>query len=244
MACLAVSVAWWHSCRAGAHFAGFTAAGRLDRHYDRWYQPVVAQRTRRRHQRRCARRHLVRTWRLFYRPSVTSTGNSQGTFAGGGTVSGFDGFWALNLGFNLPSNANNVQLSFDNLFADDRAVLEVNGTIVGNYSIGGTTGFMTFTDGGPNASFTFNGPTSGLIASGFNLGGTNTLALIVNNTGGGAFGSLKDVGPNDYTAAFVEGSLSYDLGGSAAPEPATAVLAAGGLLAIQAVLLRRRSRAA
>jgi hypothetical protein len=123
-------------------------------------------------------------------------------------------------------------------------VLEVNGTIVGNYSIGGTTGFMTFTDGGPNASFTFNGPTSGLIASGFNLGGTNTLALIVNNTGGGAFGSLKDVGPNDYTAAFVEGSLSYDLGGSAAPEPATAVLAAGGLLAIQAVLLRRRSRAA
>jgi|HubBroStandDraft_2_1064218.scaffolds.fasta_scaffold270521_1 hypothetical protein len=175
--------------------------------------------------------------------SVTSSGNSGGTFVGGGSVGDFDGFWTLNYTFALPSDATAVLLDFSGLYADDRAVLELNGTIIGNTDLNGAvTGQMTLTDGGPNNSFTFTDATSGSITTGFDLGGTNVLTIIVNNTGNGAFGSPTDVSGGDYTVGFLQGSLSYNPGSSPVPEPGSAALLgiAFGFLAL--LTFKRRDR--
>jgi hypothetical protein len=166
---------------------------------------------------------------------VTSSGNSGGTFVGGGSVGSFDGFWTLNYAFTLPSTATSVLLSFNSLFADDRAVLELNGTMIGNTDVTGNgvvSGQMTLTDGGPNNNFNFTEVTSGSISAGFNLGAANTLTIIVNNTGNGAFGAPADVSGGDYTVGFLEGTLSYNTGGSSVPEPGSAVLLATALGAL------------
>jgi hypothetical protein len=177
--------------------------------------------------------------------SVTSNGNSGGTFVDGGLVANFDGFWTLNYTFTLPSNATSVLLNFSGLFADDRAVLELNGTMIGNTDLTGNgmvSGQMTLTDGGPNNSFNFTEVTSGSVSTGFNLGGANTLSIIVNNTGNGAFGAPSDIGGQDYTAAFLQGSLSYNPGSSSSvPEPRSAVLLATSLGALTLLMSRRRA---
>jgi hypothetical protein len=173
--------------------------------------------------------------------SVTSNGNSGGTFVDGGSVGSFDGFWTLNYTFTLPSTASGLALNFSGLFADDRAVLELNGTMIGNTDQNGmVTGQMTLTDGGPNNTFNFTDVTSGSITSGFNLGGANTLTIIVNNTGNGASGPPQDISGQDYTAGFLQGSLSYNTTGSTVPEPRSAVLLAIGLAALALLVSRRR----
>jgi hypothetical protein len=173
--------------------------------------------------------------------SVTSVGNSGGTFVGGGSVGSFDGFWALNFAFTLPSNATGILLDFNGLFADDRAVLELNGTRIGDTDLNGpVTGSMTLTDGGPNNSFNFADVTSGSISSGFNLGAANTLTIIVNNTGNGAFGAPSDVSGGDYTVAFLQGTLSYDTSNSPVPEPRPVFLLATALGVLALLNFKRR----
>ena len=173
--------------------------------------------------------------------SVTSNGNSGGTFVDGGSVANFDGFWTLNYTFTLPSNASSVLLNFSGLFADDRAVLELNGTLIGNTDLNGmVSGQMTLTDGGPNNSFNFTEVTSGSISTGFNLGAANTLTIIVNNTGNEASGAPQNLSGGDYTVAFLQGSVSYNPGVSAVPEPGSAVLLATALGAL-ALLARKRA---
>lgn len=176
--------------------------------------------------------------------AVTSTSDSNGTFVAGGSSSSFDGFWTGNLHFSLPSNATNVALNFSSLFGDDRTVLELNGTVISSAALGAANGTMVFTDGGPNNSFNFAGSNpSGSAANGFNLGGTNTLTLIVNNTEGGAFGSPR--APTGFSETFVGlvGSVSYDLGsstGPTVPEPWSGALAAFGLAGLLALRKLRR----
>jgi hypothetical protein len=176
--------------------------------------------------------------------SLTSNGNSGGTFVSGGSVGSFDGFWTLNYMFTLPSTASGLALNFSGLFADDRAVLELNGTMIGNTDQTGNgmvSGQMTLTDGGPNNTFNFTEVTSGSITSGFNLGAANTLTIIVNNTGNGAFGPPQDISGQDYTVGFLQGSLSYNATNpSTVPEPRSAVLLAAGLGALALLASRRR----
>jgi hypothetical protein len=175
--------------------------------------------------------------------SVTSNGSAGGTFVDGGSVGNFDGFWTLNYTFNLPSTASGIILNFSGLFADDRDVLELNGTMIGNTDLTGNgmvSGQMTFTDGGPNNTFNFTEVTSGSITTGFNLGAANTLTIIVNNTGNGAFGAPSDISGQDYTAGFLQGSLSYNSTSSTVPEPRSAVLLATALGALALLVSRRR----
>lgn len=160
------------------------------------------------------------------------------------TPCSFDGFWTATLTFTLPADATNVELSFSGLDVDDRGVLELNGTIIGNTYDGEATsassGFMTFTDGGMNQSYSFGGSSaqSGTIMSGFNIGGLNTLLLIVNNTQAGQYGSPSGIG---FTAAGVDGTVTFDEPGSPVPEPGSLVLLSAVLPAL-ALLRGRRAR--
>jgi PEP-CTERM motif len=158
----------------------------------------------------------------------------------------FDGFWTAALNFTLPADTTSAQLAFSGLTADDRAVLELNGVMIGNAydgtSGGATVGMMTLTDGGPNAAFSFGGPAagSGTVSTGFNIGGSNTLLLIVNNTQTGASGSPSGIG---FTVAGVTGSVTYtESSGGAVPEPASMILIAAGLPVLAMVRWRRNRR--
>ena len=99
---------------------------------------------------------------------------------------------------------------------------------------------MVLTDGGPNDPYTFLGNTSGTITSGLNIGGLNTIEVIINNTGNGIHGGLQNVSGGDFTYFSFTGAVTYT-GGTSTPEPGSMGLAAGGLLYCVA-RLRRRSR--
>jgi hypothetical protein len=170
---------------------------------------------------------------------ISSSCNSAGTWAGGGSLAGFDGFWTAQLTFTIPSGATGVSLIYPNFNADDRAVLELNGTTFASGPATGT-GEMVLTDGGPNNPYTFLGNTSGTINSGFNIGGLNTIEVIINNTGNGIQGPPQNVSGGDFTYFSFTGAVSYTAGTST-PEPGSMGLAAGGLLYCL-TRLRRRSR--
>ena len=164
--------------------------------------------------------------------------------------SNWDGFWTATYTFALPADTTSASLIFQSLGADDRAVLELNGTVIGSGSdengspepTGPAIGSMVFMDTGSPMAYTFDSaasPNSGLVTTGFNIGGTNTLMLIVNNTQGGAYGALVNYG---YTAAGFLGTVSYTENiASAAPEPGSAMLTVIGIAAF--ALLRVAIRA-
>jgi len=168
--------------------------------------------------------------------SLTSTSDTNGTFAAGGSFSSFDGFWTADYRFVLPANAANIALSFANLYADDRVVLTLNGTPIGatgiiaghNNPTGGPDGGMQFTDGGALQAYTFSGPdgsVSGTATTGFNLGGMNVLEAIANNTNTGIYGPDQPLsaGLHDQTLVALTGSITYTV-----PEPSvTAMLMLG-----------------
>ncbi len=124
--------------------------------------------------------------------TITNNQMESGTFITGGTLSGFDGFWYAEETFTLPKDAANIALSFSSFQSDDRAVLELNGVIIGNSGNGAPgLGSMQFMDGGTLQSFDFTNAASGTITTGFNIGGVNALEVIVNNTGTGLTGPTR-----------------------------------------------------
>jgi hypothetical protein len=177
--------------------------------------------------------------------TITSTKDSTGTFLAGGTVGAFDGFWTTGLNFSLPSDATGTTLNFSGLTADDRALLYLNGTLIGSTGIfGPATGCMTLTDGGMCTNFSFaNNNGSGSVNSGFILGGTNTLLAIVNNTGAGIPGTTQGfTAPGDNTRFGITGAVTYSV--SAVPEPSSGVLLLlGGSVFLMAGKWRNRSKA-
>ena len=155
--------------------------------------------------------------------SVTSTGNNLGgTFLPGGSVSSFDGFWTATYSFFLPATATGVQFDYSNFFADGRAVLELNGNIVGSAGFVGSSGFngfMVFTDGANPQAYTFDGTiVSGSATTGFILGQVNTITAIINNTTGGCDNPMEGLVGTDGTGMGLTGSISY------VPEPSVAGL--------------------
>ncbi len=145
--------------------------------------------------------------------ALTTNGLSNGTFVGGGSASSFDGFWTASLVFSLPSNAVNVSLNFSNFLADDRGVLELNGVIIASAGLAAPgTGSMVLTDGGVPGIYAFASvTTSGTVASGFKLGSTNTLTLIVNNTSAGIHGPDANITSGNGTLAGLVGTVSFSV---------------------------------
>jgi hypothetical protein len=112
-----------------------------------------------------------------------------------------DGFWYATTTFTLPANAIKPTLAIASLYADDRVVVELNGNVIpsastGIYAPGG--GDMLFSDSGTIEAWNFpttQGAKVDHVTNGF-VTGTNTLTLIVNNTGTGINGGLLADGAN------------------------------------------------
>ena len=105
------------------------------------------------------------TWPNFgwsgYVISITTDGRSTGTFVPGGSLANFDGVWVAIYTFFLPSGSANISLNYSGLFADDRAVLELNGTPIGATGLlAPGQGSMVLTDGGSPVSYSFSSYTS------------------------------------------------------------------------------------
>jgi hypothetical protein len=170
--------------------------------------------------------------------TITNNQTETGTFLPGGTLGSFDGFWYAEDTFSLPADATSVALSFSSFQSDDRAVLELNGVIIGNSSNGEGVGSMQFTDGGGLQSFDFTtSGGSGTITTGFVAGGANTLEVIVNNTGDGIVGATQTFqATSDKTFFKLNGTVTYTDG----PEPSTMILAAFGSAALLFKARRKR----
>lgn len=169
--------------------------------------------------------------------TVTSTANGNGTFLPGGSIANYDGYWTAVYTFSLPANAANIVLNYSKFFADDRAVLMLNGNIIdstGDPTAGSYVGYMVLTDGSPAIPYTFNSPdgqVSGTATSGFNIGGLNTIEVILNDTvlngtGGGVAGTMQGhLTSNDGTGMGLTGNISFTV----VPEPS---IGAFGLMAL------------
>ncbi len=151
--------------------------------------------------------------------AITLTSNAIGTgsFVTGGSLALFNGFWVAERTFVLPQNASSVSLTFSGLYGNDRVVLLLNGSIIGNADHLGATGsgVMALTATGGDAPFNFTGKTSGTVTTGF-VPGVNTLRLIVNNTGvvpitAPTASFLSPTG--DGTTTFVDATASYSITG-------------------------------
>jgi hypothetical protein len=165
--------------------------------------------------------------------TVTSTANGLGTFLPGGSLANFDGYWTAAYNFSLPANAANVVLNYSNFYADDRAVLMLNGNVIdstGTTSAGSYVGDMVLTDGSAAVPYTFDGPdgqVSGTVSSGFNVGDVNTLEVILNNTGTGVAGTMEgNLAWNDGTGLAITGNVSF----SVVPEPSVGAFSLLGVL--------------
>jgi hypothetical protein len=170
--------------------------------------------------------------------SVTSTGNNSGTFLQGGSIANFTGFWIADYTFVLPQNATGVSFSYDSFFADDRAVLYLNGQSIaatGIYADQGG-GEMVFADGSNSQSYSFSSAISGTTSSGFNIGGENIIEVIVNNTGQGIYGSDKNISQGDNTLLSLSGMISF----SSVPEPSSLAVIGVGILSLFGLRTRKQ----
>jgi hypothetical protein len=176
--------------------------------------------------------------------SITSNSLESGQFAAGGTLGQFTGAWYADFQFTLPAGATDVSLSFSNLVGDDRTVLQLNGTDLGDYFLNGNNltppltgaGDMRFPSESSDQPYTFTGTTSGTVTTGF-VTGINDIRLVVNNT------NKANLTAN--TATFQSSSDSTDAGvlgtvNFSAPEPSGISI---GVLASLAFMVRCRRAA-
>lgn len=152
------------------------------------------------------------------RLSIFSSSDPDSCVAG---VTNFTGFWLADYIFCLPYGAANISLNYWDFFADDRGLLLLNGNPIVATGISSPTGFnpgwLVLTDGGSGQAYSFvgpNGSVSGTMTNGFNIGGLNTLRVIINQTFQGvccddlpvsALGTVK-------TSFNLSGAVSYTPG--------------------------------
>jgi hypothetical protein len=169
--------------------------------------------------------------------AITSDALESGSFLSGGSLAQFNGFWRAEIDFFLPATANDASLTFDGFYANDRGLLLLNGIEIGNVDHLGATGdgLFQFTEAGVDQAYTFTGLDSGSVNTGFLLGQSNTLSILVNNTGEIPITAPTRTfdGSNDATTAFINASVSF----TAVPEPGASMLC---VLGLGATVLRRQ----
>ena len=166
------------------------------------------------------------------------------SIAAAGNNTGGSSYWTDTATFSLPANAINASLNISLASADDRFVVQLNGTdVIATGIFGPGTGSFRYTAISPNdpRAFLANGAQNVTVASGFQAG-VNTLLFIVNDTGNGIFGDLVGgsngtAGPTSYQ---FNGTITYDLSGGV-PEPATWALLILGFGAVGGAMRRRSS---
>jgi hypothetical protein len=101
--------------------------------------------------------------------SITDNSVQGGIYISGGSTPNFTGVWFADFMFFLPGDAINVVLNYSGMFADDRAVLQLNGSDIGNNALDGPgLGLMNFGAGDSLYSFSV-GANSGIVTAGFNV---------------------------------------------------------------------------
>ncbi len=177
--------------------------------------------------------------------SITSNEYRTGTWIAGSNNNTFNGLWTATETVVIPTGATNLNLTLSRLLGDDRIALRVNGTEVAWYSIdcnAGGAGLVCVPTTG-NHSCTYEVDPVTVDLSSYIHVGTNTLQLIVNNTGvaeaPGLTAPVNNLNSDtDSTSAYLKATLSYST--STVPEPTTLMLigsAAAGLIGWRA---RRR----
>ena len=165
-----------------------------------------------------------------------SVGQDFGDFA--------NSYYTVDATFVLPVGFSNAVLNTSLFAADDRAVLQLNGTNVSETGIfgPGSGSFYFLPDGSDNAAYNFrygNGTLSFDPITGPFVVGTNTLHFILNNTNNGIFG-----GPSGrHAALYFEGTVSFDTV-SPVPEPSTWAMMLLGFAGVGLIAYRRKSKPA
>ena len=173
--------------------------------------------------------------------------------------SGPPDFYTLTETFNLSPGFTNASLNITNFFADDRAVLRLNGTIVASTGIFGPgPGSMVLSLGGSNDPFNFQygnpfgyvpgntGPFAA-ITSGF-VTGLNTLEIIVNDTNTGIVGNLSSGVNCSFaeclapTNVHLTAEVTFDGAVGEVPLPGALPLFATGIGALGLVAYRRKRK--
>jgi hypothetical protein len=153
-------------------------------------------------------------------------------------------YYTVDATFVLPVGFSNAVLNTSLFAADDRAVLQLNGTNVSETGIfgPGAGSFYFLPDGSDNAAYNFRYGNSTLTfdpITGPFVVGTNTLHFILNNTNNGIFG-----GPSGgHAALFFEGTVSFDAV-SPVPEPSTWALMLLGFAGVGFIAYRHKSKPA
>lgn len=152
-------------------------------------------------------------------------------------------FQVLTTSFNLPVGFSNASLNLGTFNVDDRAVLELNGSIVASTGIYGPgLGSMVLTAGGANDPFTFQYGNGGPFVpiTGPFLAGANSLVIVLNETRFGIQGDLNSTITTE-TFAFMDGKVSYDIGTTPLPAALPMFIGGAGLIGL---LARRKKRKA
>ncbi len=192
--------------------------------------------------------------------SLSSDGKEDGTFSGAegsltsaDLAASFNGVWDADLDFVLPADAFNVVLTFANLAVDDRVILELNGDTHWKRWASGAqrtlTGVMSFDLDSPLVTTVqdFDADTSGTVSTGFIVGGTNDLRLVVNNTNAApnftngsnlAAASQGFQSSGDSTLVGLNATLTFDT----TPEPTTFLLVSSALAGLLVRLRRPQIR--
>ncbi len=173
--------------------------------------------------------------------SITSNALRTGTFADGGELNTFNGFWIARNEFFIPNDASNITLTFSDFYANDRGLLRLNGVEIGNvdHRDGTGNGLFKYSQSGADQPFVFTGLTDGSVDSGFLFGQNNSLEILVNNTGEISISAPTRTfdSDGDATTAFLDASVTF----TAIPEPTSGIPIAGVALAM-AISRRRRYR--
>jgi tRNA A-37 threonylcarbamoyl transferase component Bud32 len=145
--------------------------------------------------------------------SLTDIGGRTGQFVAGGSAEKFNGCWVATRRFTLPAEVESISLTFSNFQCDDRGVLILNGTVIGNYSVmGAGPGRLSLSPDLPDAEFHYTNAASGTVDSGFVLGGENTLSIVVNNVMWDRHQRTRPfTSPSDGTHAGVDATVIFTL---------------------------------